>query len=243
MTNSFLYNNKTLDTRKALITGGASGIGWATAHQFHQLGASVVITDIKKPSQPLPEGFSFIKADVGNPADVDYLFGQLHEKSLLPNCMICCAGIGIGEQLTEGDPEKWQQVLNTNLLGVLRCVRAFAPQMLEQKKGDIVLISSVAARKPYPWGGVYSASKAALLAVAETLRMELQPTVKVCSILPGVVDTDFFENSYGQSAPDKELQWGSLSAADIADAILYVLTRPSGVAINEMVLRPVAQVF
>ena len=242
MTNSYQFNNKPLNNRKALITGGASGIGWAVAQRLHQQGVSVVITDINKPSKAQAEGLTFIDADVGQAADVDALFSALHKQDLLPDFLICCAGTGIAEKLTEGDPEKWHRVLNSNLMGILRCVRAFTPHM-QQKGGDVVLMSSVAARKPYPWGGIYGASKAAVQAVAETLRLEVQPGIRVCSILPGVVDTGFFNNSFGQTAPDESLNWGSLSADDVADAIIYVLTRPAQVAINEMVLRPAAQVF
>lgn len=225
-----------------LITGGASGIGWASARRLHQQGVAVVITDIKKPSEPLPEGLSFFAADVAVGTEVDQLYSHLQEQALLPDCLICCAGQGIAEKLSEGDPEKWERVMQSNLMGMLRCIRAFSPAM-QAEGGDIVLLSSVAARKQYPWGGVYGASKAAIQSVAETLRLELQPKIRVCSILPGVVNTPFFDNSFGQTAPDESLQWGALSPDDIADAILYTLTRPAGVAINEMVLRPAGQAF
>lgn len=247
-TNTFLainnqHTGKSLENRKALVTGGSSGIGLAIARRLCSLGVGVVAADKQLPAQATKEDIQFVTVDISQQQEVDALFQQLHQQQALPDIVVSCAGIGIGEQIAEGDPAKWQQVFNTNVMGALRCARAFLPHMQALKRGDVVFISSVAARKPYPWGGVYSASKAALQTVAETLRMEVQPHIRVGSILPGVVDTNFFNNSFGQSAPSDDLGWGALSATDVADAIVYMLTRPSAVAINEMVLRPAGQVF
>ena len=105
------------------------------------------------------------------------------------------------------------------------------------------LFLSVAARKPYEWGGIYASSKAALQALAETLRLEVQPKIRVSSVLPGITDTDFFNKMSGGSQTAYDQGWGALQASDIADAVMYIISRPQGVAINELTIRPSAQPF
>lgn len=146
-------------------------------------------------------------------------------------------------KLTEGDPEKWRQVIDTNLLGVLRLVRAFVPGMLEQGRGDVVFLSSVSARQTYPYGGVYAATKAALEVVAATLRQEVLPTVRVTVIAPGVTDTPFFSHTISGFHTVQDIGFGALSADDVARAVLYALRQPPRVSVNELTLRPTAQPF
>ena len=109
------------------------------------------------------------------------------------------------------------------------------------KKGDIVFVSSVSAHHAHTYGGIYTASKAALEMISETLRLEVQPHVRVTVISPGVVDTRFFENTIGGNQSVEEIGWGSLHPDDIADTIVFALSRPSHVAINNITIRPAAQ--
>jgi NADP-dependent 3-hydroxy acid dehydrogenase YdfG len=160
-----------------------------------------------------------------------------------PDILVCCAGRGIHEKLTEGDPEKWRQIVDVNLMGALRLVRAFVPGMLAQGSGDVVFVSSVAAGQAYPYGGVYAATKTALEVVAETLRLEVLPTVRVTVVAPGVTDTAFFEHTVSGFHTAADLGYGSLAAADVADAVLYALQQPPGVSINHLTIRPVRQPF
>ncbi|WP_017733861.1 SDR family oxidoreductase [Nafulsella turpanensis] len=236
-------HTQSINKKVALVTGGSGGIGYAIACQLAGAGAHVVIADIKAPAAE-NKGILYKETDVTKAESVAELFSFMHGRGMMPDIIISNAGRGIGEQLAEGDPEKWQEIFQLNVMGHLRTIRSFLPLM--QEKGstrDIIFISSVAARKAYPWGGVYAASKAALQTIAETLRLEVQPTIRVSSILPGAVDTAFFENSMGSSQTVDEMGWGALQAEDVADAVLYILTRPATVAINEMTIRPTAQPF
>lgn len=229
--------------KTTLITGGASGIGLACAQRLAQEGARVVIADIHKPTIELGD-IRFKKTDITDAASIEELYGWMSDQESIPDIIISNAGRGISEKLAEGDPEKWNSIFQLNVMGHLRIIRSYLPQMLEKKTcPDILFISSVAARKPHPWGGIYSASKAALQAIAETLRLEVQPKIRVSSILPGVVDTHFFENTIGGNTSVEEMGWGALQPEQIADAAHYILTRPEGVAINELSIRPVAQPF
>jgi NADP-dependent 3-hydroxy acid dehydrogenase YdfG len=227
----------------ALVSGGASGIGNSIARMLYAQGIQTVVADTLA-LQAAPPGIRFHKTDISSAASVAALYDFLQTEALLPDLIVCSAGRGIAERLAEGDPEKWQEIINLNLMGHLRTLRAFLPQMLEKEEGgDVVLISSVAARKPYAWGGIYAASKAALQAVAESLRLELQPRVRVSTVLPGVVNTSFFENMVGGSQTADELGWGSLAPEDVAEAVRFIISRPPGVAVDELVIRPAAQPF
>lgn len=236
-------HEKQLTKKIALVTGGAAGIGFACAQRLAQAGCRVVIADIKKPL--IEEGnLQFRETDITSATAIDALYDWMNKQHAVPDILICNAGRGISEQLAEGDPEKWHSIFQLNVMGHLRVIRSYLPQMLQKKNTpDILFISSVAARKPYPWGGIYSASKAALQAIAETLRLEVQPKIRVSSVLPGVVDTPFFKNSLGNQQSVEDLGWGALLPEQIADAVHYIVTRPEGVAINELSIRPAAQPF
>ena len=147
------------EKRTALITGGSSGIGFAIAEKLASNGIAVTIADIIAPiQQGLKCNFQY--CDVSNGKDVDTLFKKMILQ--LPDILILSAGKGIHERLTEGDPEKWASVLNLNIMGVLRCIRAFVPPMQDRKKGNVVFMSSVAAKQAYSYGGIYGASKTAI---------------------------------------------------------------------------------
>lgn len=230
-----------LHGRSALITGGASGIGLATAKVLAGNGAEVALADVHSPRRELPQHIRHFNTDLRRQDDVD----QLRESLDGPvDILILSAGLGVHQKMGEGDPDKWQNALDVNVMGALRVIRAFTPAMQHQEHGgDVVILSSVAAERQYEWGGVYSASKAALGAIAETLRLELQPKVRVTNILPGVVDTPFFQNMIGGGPTVKSIGWSALAADDVAEAVHWVLTRPRHVAVNTLVMRPAAQVL
>ncbi|GAA4439892.1 hypothetical protein GCM10023188_36500 [Pontibacter saemangeumensis] len=181
--------------------------------------------------------------NVASAADIDALFSGVQEKVGTPDILICSAGRGIHEKLTEGDPEKWREIIDTNLLGALRMIRAFVPGMLAAGAGDVVLISSVSAGQAYPYGGIYAATKSALEVVAETLRQEVLPIVRVTVVAPGVTDTPFFKNTISGFHTAEDIGYGAIAADDVAEAVLYALSKPPGVSVNHITLRPTAQPF
>lgn len=234
------YSNAALEGKIAIISGGASGIGLGIAKKLSQEGMYTILADLKEPDEAVLNS-TFIKTDISKAEDIDLLYQKVTALDLLPDVIICNAGRGIMEKLAEGDPQKWQSVIETNLLGNLRVVRAFVHFLQEKENGDIVVISSVSAERTYPYGGIYSASKAALNMAAETLRLELKPHIRVSTIQPGVVDTDFFRNTIGGGQSVEEIGWGALKAEDVAEAVVFILNRPQGVAVNNITIRPVAQ--
>jgi NADP-dependent 3-hydroxy acid dehydrogenase YdfG len=224
-----------------LVTGGSGGIGQAITKKLAKAGFGVINADVAGPTEEV-EGVEYKNCDVSNGADVDDLFKWLNDKGSLPEVLVLNAGKGIHEQLTEGDPEKWLDILQLNVMGVLRCIRAFVPPMTERKKGHVVFISSVAATKAYTYGGIYSASKAAVEMIAETLRIETLPDIKVTIIAAGVTDTGFFENQVSGHNSVESIGVGSLSAEDVAEDVLYAITKKGG-SINKIVSRPAGQDF
>ncbi|QKT04062.1 SDR family NAD(P)-dependent oxidoreductase [Ectothiorhodospiraceae bacterium 2226] len=231
-------DNARLDGQVALITGGASGIGRALALALHGAGMRVVVADVQTPID-LPPAIHHRRIDVTHPDHIDTLYAWIRSNFDTPAVLAPCAGAHLHERLAEGDPAKWAALFDLNVVGVLRVLRAFLPDMLARAEGDIVLMSSVAARHAYPYGAVYGASKAALDMIGETLRLEVQPQLRVLSVAPGVVDTPFFDAGHGPTPAT--IGWGALAAEDVADAVLYALTRPREVALNRLVLRPAAQ--
>ena len=225
-----------------MVSGGSSGIGWAIASYLGDAGVTVMVADVR----PLPEAQANIhyqKTDLTKAADVEKLFGATIETIGEPDLVVVSAGRGVTERLDEGDPANWEQVLALNVMGALRVVRAFVPAMVTAGRGDVVVISSVSAGKPHAWGGVYGASKTALSHLAETLRLEVQPAVRVLTVAPGVVDTPFFERRIGGGDRPEDLGWGALEPSDVAEVVVFALTRRAEVAINEIVIRPAPQSF
>jgi NADP-dependent 3-hydroxy acid dehydrogenase YdfG len=227
--------------RTALVSGGASGIGRATVQALTAAGCRVLVADLDRPDA-LPSGADFQPVDVSKPEPVDALFERVQATWHSLDILIVNAGVGIHERLAEGDPAKWSRVFEVNVMGALRLVRAFVPAML-QSGGDVVMVSSVAARKPYPWGGVYAASKAALDVIAETLRLEVQPRVRVTTVAPGMVDTAFFAHMMSGSRDGDGIGLDSIGADQVAESILYAISRPYGVALNYLTIRPRGQPF
>lgn len=226
--------------RTAIVTGAASGIGKAIAEKLCDENIGVFSVDISIPEN---EGKNFFQADVSKAEDIDQLFRFVSEKNSIPEILILNAGRGIQEKLTEGDPEKWQKIINVNIMGALRCIRAFVPQMLKNKNPQVIFISSVSANQPHPYGGIYSASKTAIEIIAETLRLENHPHLKVSVVSPGIVDTNFFENQVSGNNSVEEMGMGAISAEEIAEDIWYILNKKNGTSINKIITRPLKQTF
>lgn len=228
--------------RLAIITGGSSGIGLAIAKKFATNNIKVISADIAEPKETT-ENISHRTCDISNSSNIDELYQWVTDNFGIPDVLILNAGRGIREKLSEGDPEKWQSIIETNVMGALRCIRAFIPGMLERKTGNVLFISSVSANQPHPYGGIYSASKTALEVIAETLRLETIPYINITVISPGITDTNFFENQISGSGSAEDHQRGSILPDDIAEDVFYSINKKPGTSINKIVTRPIAQEF
>jgi NADP-dependent 3-hydroxy acid dehydrogenase YdfG len=225
-------------SRKAVVTGGSSGIGKSIVHKLFDAGCETITADINKP-QKLP-GY-FYSADLTNISEIELFIDDVKERIGNPDLLVCNAGKGVHEKLTEGNPDIWEKIFQLNVFSALRLIRAFVPGMDKEGKNDVVFISSVSANHAHPYGGVYTATKAAVDQLAETLRLEVQPDVRITVIHPGVVDTNFFNNMIHGSQTPETIGWGALQPEQVADIVLYAVSRPKEIALNNIVMRPAAQ--
>ena len=226
----------------ALITGGSNGIGCAIAIKLSKEGIQVIIADITEPRE-VAKNITFKSCNVSLAENIDELYAWTIDNFGHPDYLILSAGRGIHEKLTEGDPEKWKQILDTNLLGALRCIRAFTPNMISEKRGNVIFISSVSANQPHAYGGIYAASKTALEVIAETLRLETLPHINVTVVSPGIVDTAFYEHQISGDNTVESMGMGAISPEEIADDVWYALNKKQGTSINKIITRPTLQQF
>jgi NADP-dependent 3-hydroxy acid dehydrogenase YdfG len=220
-----------------LITGASSGIGAATARHASQAGYRLVLTARREAelralagelggdqrALVLPTDVTEWEAQEAMVAGTLEAFGRI-------DVVFANAGFGAGRGFKKETPELWRAMVLTNVLGAAYTIRA-TMDALTETQGHLLLTSSVAGRRALE-GSLYSATKHAVTAMAESARLEFSDTgVRVTSIEPGMVDTPFFDNR-----PD-----GALHPDDIARAVMYAVTQPAHVDINEILLRPVGQ--
>ena len=220
-----------------LITGASSGIGEATARRAVEAGYRVAlgarrIDKLEALAEELggPEKALAVKCDVTEWADLEAMVKETLDRFGRLDVALANAGFGAKRGFLEETPEFWRSMVLTNVYGVALTVRATLPA-LKESKGHLLLVGSVAGRRALS-GSLYSATKWAVTAMGEAARLELNGTgVRVTLIEPGSVDTPFFD-----SPPA-----GALEPDDIARGILYAVSQPPHVDVNELLIRPTAQ--
>ena len=222
-----------------LITGASTGIGAATARLAADAGYRLVLAArseerLRAVADDLGGGGSRV---LGQPCDVSVWEDQ---EALVDNALerfghvdvaFANAGFGAKRGFLEESPEQWRAMVDTNVLGAAYTIRAVLPHFRERDSGHFLLTSSVAGRRALP-GSLYSATKWAVCGMGEALRQEVaDAAIKVTLIEPGMVDTPFFD-----TAPS-----GALRAEDIARAVMFALSQPAHVDVNEVLVRPINQ--
>ncbi|MDT5194420.1 MAG: hypothetical protein QOH20_1174 [Mycobacterium sp.] len=228
--------------RVAVVTGASSGIGEATAKTLAGLGFHVVCVARREDriSALADEiGGTATVADVTNPDAVDALAAGLDRVDVLVNN---AGGAKGTEPVADADLEHWRWMWETNVLGTLRVTRALLPKLVDSGDGLIVTITSIAAFEIYDGGAGYTSAKHAQSALHRTLRGELlgQP-VRLTEIAPGMVETEFSVVRFGGDRDRAASLYQGLTplvAADIADVIGFVASRPSHVNLDQIVIRP-----
>src|SRR4051794_23814272 len=224
-----------------LVTGASSGIGAATARRAAEAGYRLVLGARREDrvrelaSELGGERATGVRCDVTEWDDNQALaqagldaFGRI-------DAVLANAGFGAKRGFLEESPERWRSMVLTNVLGVALTIRATLPHLLERGTGHYVLTSSVAGRRTLP-GSLYSATKWAVTAMGESLRSELRQMhdnsgIRVTVVEPGMTDTDFFT----------ERPSNALADDDIARAVMYALSEPENVDVNEILIRPASQ--
>lgn len=231
--------------RWAVVTGASSGIGEATARALAGAGFEVMVgaRRVERLEALAAEiGGQAVRLDVTDAASVEAFCAAVPaELAVLVNN----AGGALGlEPVAQARDADWVTMVETNVLGLMRVTRALLPRLVAGG-GHIVNVTSIAGREVYPGGAGYTAAKHAARAVTQTLRMELNGTaVRVTDVAPGLVETEFSRvRFFGDLERASKTYEGltPLTAADIADCVVWAVTRPAHVNIDEIVVKPVAQ--
>jgi ribitol 2-dehydrogenase len=233
-----------LEGKVAAITGAASGIGLACARECLAAGAKVAFVDrdeeaLQKACQELGANAYPIVIDLMDPDSISGMLPQILDTAGGLDIFHANAGAYVGGDILEGDPDQWDRVLNLNINAAFRSVHAVLPHMAAQKSGDVIMTSSIAGVIPVVWEPIYTASKHAVQAFTHTVRRQMSKHgVRVGAILPGPVVTALLDD-WPKAKMEQALAEGSLmQAKEVADCVVFMLTRPRNVTIRDLVLLP-----
>lgn len=234
---------------RMFITGATSGFGEAVARMAAAAGYALVLTGRRA------ERLEALKLELGNQVHQTLCFDVRDRtgtaeaiascaRSFVPTVLINNAGLAVGkEPIDQGHYEDWDRMIDTNVKGLLNVTREWTPHM--QSGARIINIGSVAGRQAYPGGAVYNASKFAVHGLTQAMRMDLLPRgIQVAQVAPGAAETEFSLVRFkgNQSGADAVYQgYEPLSAEDVADAVMYIATRPPHVSIQDVLIMPASQ--
>ena len=238
----------------ALITGATSGIGKATAIKLAEAGYSTIITGRRKERlDELAKGLTdkgiqvlTLQFDVRNQTEVHNAIAGLPSEWQNIDVLVNNAGLAVGTSpIQDGIVDDWERMIDTNVKGLLYVTHEVAPLMIKNGKGHIVNLASVAGKEVYPGGNVYCATKHAVDALSKAMRIDmLKHNIKVTNIAPGMVETEFSIVRYKgdtQAADNVYKGITPLTGEDIADTIVFAVTRPAHVCLNDIQIMPTAQ--
>lgn len=242
-----------LSGQVALVTGASSGFGAACARAFARAGARVVLAGrrgerLAEVAAPLGDAALPIVLDVRDRKAVESTLAALPAPFSAIDVLVNSAGLALGlEPAHRASVDEWEQMIDTNCKGLVTVTRAILPGMVERGRGHVVNVGSVAASYPYPGGNVYGGTKAFVHQFSQNLKADLLGTpVRVTVVEPGMAETEFSVVRFGGDADRAKGVYAGmkpLSADDVADVILWCVTRPAHVNVNVLELMPVAQGF
>jgi NADP-dependent 3-hydroxy acid dehydrogenase YdfG len=229
----------TLEGKAALVTGASRGIGRAVAQQLATAGVRLGLASRSGDDLGL-DGVVARPCDVRNPADLDAVVGETVDRFGRLDILVANAGVGAYGPFLELSPEHLEEMIDVNVKGTLYAVRAALPHLLESGEADIVTIASEAGRRGLPLEAVYCASKFAQVGFTRAMDHELRERgVRCTNICPGGVATEFAMGR-GRTPEMPELA-GMMSGEDVAEVVLFALTRPRTHRILETAFRPVTE--
>ena len=241
---------KRLTGKTALVTGASSGIGEACARALAAEGARVIVAARRRDAlealaAKIGEAHA-VELDVRDREAVERAVASLPAEWAEIDILVNNAGLGRGiDKLHEGDVDGWEEMIDTNVKGLLYVTRAVVPGMVSRRRGHVVNIGSVAGLEVYPGGNVYCATKHAVDAITKGLRMDVVDTpIRVSTVDPGLVETEFSVVRFaGDVERAKKVYQGleALTGDDVADAVVYCVTRPLHVSISQVVIMPASQ--
>jgi ribitol 2-dehydrogenase len=233
-----------LEGKVAAVTGAASGIGLACARAMLSEGARVALVDRESDkldalSEELGSNAFPVVVDLLEPKSVASMLPAILGQAGQLDIFHANAGAYIGGDILDGDPDAWDRMLNLNVNAAFRCAHAVLPHMAERKTGDFIITSSVAGVVPVVWEPIYTSSKFAVQAFVHTVRRQVSKHgIRVGAVLPGPVLTGLLSD-WPQAKMDEALANGSLmEAKEVAEAVVFMLTRPRNVVVRDLVILP-----
>ena len=239
----------------ALVTGATSGIGEATAILLAENGYNLIVTGRRRErlhvlqqtiqtnsdSKVLPLCF-----DIRNREQLTRCIESIDHSWKNVDVLINNAGLAAGSaSIDQADVDDWEQMIDTNIKGLLYLTRLITPGMIKRGRGHIVNLSSIAGKDPYPGGTVYCGTKHAVQAISQAMRIELAPfDIRVTTVAPGAVDTEFSLVRFkGDATRARKVYEGftPLFARDVAETILFAVSRPAYVNIDDILIMPTRQ--
>jgi ribitol 2-dehydrogenase len=233
-----------LTGKVAAITGAASGIGLASAKRLLAAGARVFLVDRDAQALARLRGdlgplAGTVTVDLTDPASVARMLPQILDEAGQLDIFHANAGSYVGGEVASGDPDAWDRMLNLNVNAVFRSIHAVLPHMIGRKTGDIIVTSSVAGVVPVVWEPVYTASKHAVQAFVHTLRRQvIKHGLRVGAVLPGPVVTALISDWPKEKLEAERAAGGLIEPEEVAEAVLFMLTRPRNVTIRDLVILP-----
>ena len=244
-----------MNKKIALITGATAGIGQETALLLAQNNFNLILAGRRKErletlKKQLELNFNckvrILNFDIRKRIEVEHALSSLPDEWKAVDVLINNAGLAAGlGPVNSADMDDWENMIDTNIKGLLFTTRIVSPWMVKRHSGHIINLSSIAGKEVYPNGSVYCGTKHAVAAITKAMRIELMPSgIKVTSIAPGAVETEFSLVRFrGDEEKAAQVYKGftPLQAKDIADTILFVITRPAHVNINDLLIMPINQ--
>lgn len=235
---------QSLSGKTAAITGAASGIGLACAEALLGAGARVALVDrdadkLGKLSEQLGDNVVPVVTDLLNPESVAGMLPAILGHFGHLDIFHANAGAYVGGDVSEGDPNAWDRMLNLNINSAFRTVHAVLPHMKERGQGDIIMTSSIAGVVPVIWEPIYTASKHAVQAFTHTVRRQMSPHgIRVGAVLPGPVITALLDDWPKEKMDEAIASKSLMPPEEVAECILFMLTRNPSVTIRDVVVLP-----
>jgi ribitol 2-dehydrogenase len=227
-----------------IVTGASSGIGRAAARRFAAEGAKLVLVarsadKLEALAKELGGETLAISADLSKAADVERVVAEAEKHFGRIDILFANAGSYVTGNVAEGDPDEWDRVIGVNVNGVFRMVRAVLPGMIARRSGDVVVTSSISGHQAIHWEPVYSATKHAVQSFVHGVRRQVAPhNVRVGALAPGIVLNELWGINDPAEIERRAEAHEGLRSEDVADALLFMVTRPPNATIRDLVILP-----
>jgi ribitol 2-dehydrogenase len=236
--------NWDLSGKVVLVTGASSGIGRSLAIAAGSAGAKVALvgrskTRLDEVQSEIGETAFALPADLTNTADVDQVATQVTEHFGRIDVLLANAGLYVPGDAADGDPDAWDELLSVNVNSVFRLVNRVLPQMIDRRSGDIIVTSSVSGHQAIHWEPIYSASKHAIQSFVHGVRRQIAPhNLRIGAVAPGIVLNPLWGLSDKAAIDAKVAAHEGMRSEDVAEAVMFMLTRPPHVTIRDLVILP-----